>query len=426
MKIFFLPMDAHGHVNACIGLARMLKDFGHQCVFAVPKRWCKPIEEYDFKVEILDDPTVPDDEDTQKKWGTFMNKYAHTYSKSPKEQFVELIVPASVAFIDYVKIINDQLPALLESTNPDFIIIDFYVTVPSVINSGKPWALLYSCNPLRAYDGPNVPPYGFGLPIDTDQATTMSYKMFMAEAMKDVKSSFDEWLVSKGVTPEPFAIMKPSPYLNVYPFPADLDYTEIGPVPDKWFRLDHMVRKVQDGPLGFDEKFFDRPGKKIFFSLGSMGAADIELMKRLIGILGKSKHLFIVSKGPFHDKYELAENMVGGKYLNQMAILPRVDLVIHHGGNNTFVETLYFGKPFIVLPLFADQHDNGRRAEDKKIGRSFRPHHVTEDELLSAIDELLNDKELHDRVTKIGENIRNSKSIEDFNNKIEIIVAEHK
>lgn len=404
----------------------MLSDFGHQCVFAVPKRWSKPIEKYNFKVEILEDPTVPQDQDLQVKWGTFMNQYSHTFSKDPKEQFSELIVPASSAFVDYVKLMDDQLPAVIDSINPDFIIIDFYVMVPAVLKSGRPWALLYSCNPLRAYDGPNTPPSGFGLSVDTDPATSMSLKMSMVEAMKDIKTDFDEWLVSKGVTPVPFVLMAPSPYLNVYPYPSDLDYTEFGPVPDKWFRLDHMVRKVQDGPVGFDEEFFTRPGKKILLSLGSMGSSDIELMKRLVGILRKSKHLFIVSKGTFHDKFELAENMVGGKYLNQMAVIPRVDLVMHHGGNNTFIETLYFGKPFIVLPLFADQHDNGRRAEDKKIGRSFRPHHVSEDELLTAIDELLNDKDLHDRVAKIGENIRNSKSIEEFNKKIEEIVKEHK
>ncbi|NP_001310022.1 uncharacterized UDP-glucosyltransferase YjiC-like [Tetranychus urticae] len=426
MKIFFIPMDAFGHVNACIGLARMLSEFEHQCIFAVPKRWCKPIEEYNFKVEIVKDPTVPDDQDLQKKNGDFVNRYSHTLSKTPREQFIELLIPSINRDIHYAKIIDGQIPTILESIDPDLIIIDFYVTLPSVVNSGKPWIHLTSCNPLNLYAGPNVPPSCFGLSIDTDPDTVISYKQFIAESMKDVKSDFDEWLVSKGVKPEPFAISKSSPYLNVYSFPSDLDYSEFGPVPDKCFRLDHMVRLVQEDPLGFDEKFFDRPGKKILFSLGSMGAADVELMKRLVGILGKSKHLFIVSKGLFHDKYELPENMIGAKFLNQMAILPRVDLVIHHGGNNTFVESLYFGKPSIVLPLFGDQHDNGRRAEDKKIGRSFRPHHVTEDELLMAIDELLNDKELNNRVLKIGENIRNSKSIDDFNKKIEEIIKVHK
>ncbi|XP_053214569.1 uncharacterized UDP-glucosyltransferase YojK-like [Panonychus citri] len=423
MKIFFLPMDAHGHVNSCIGLARMLQDFGHQIVFGVPKRWSPSIEKYKFDIEILDDPSVPEDQDLQEKWGSFMGQHADAFGKEPKDQLKALIEPATRAFIEYVKIIDDQLASVFEKSNPDLIILDFYVTVPAVVKSGRPWMLLFSCNPLRLYEGPKTPMAGLGLSVDTDPSVTMQMQMLMMDVMKEVKSDFDKWLISKEVEPDLFTIMRLSPFLNLYSFPSDLDYFEFGSVPDKCFRLDHMVRKVEEGPLGFDESFFDRPGKKVFLSLGSMGSVDVQLMKRLVSICSKSKHQFIISKGLYHDKYELAENMVGGKYVNQMAILPKVDLVIHHGGNNSFVETIYFGKPCIVLPLFGDQHDNGRRVEDLKIGRSFRPHWVTEEELLTAIDELIEDKQLAEKLSKIGEKVRNSKSINDLNKKIEEIVS---
>ncbi|NP_001310042.1 uncharacterized UDP-glucosyltransferase YjiC-like [Tetranychus urticae] len=423
MKIFFLPMDGHGHINACIGLARMLRDYNHECTFAVTKPWINLIKDHEFAVETLHDPTVADDQDCLKKWGTFMFNLAYTFSKPPKEQIPLLSVPAYKSFIDYVKIIDHQLPALFEKLAPDLIIIDFYVTVPSIVKSGRPWILLYSCNPLKAYSGPNVPPSNFGLSVNTDPATSAELRSFLVDAMKDVKAEFDEWLKTKQIEPHPTALADISPYLNLYSYPTDLDYSEFGPVPDKWFRLDHMIRKVQGDPLGFDEAFFDRPGKKIYFSLGSMGGADVDLMKRMVNIMSKSKHLFIVSKGPFHDHFELAENMIGYKFINQMAVLSRVDLVIHHGGNNTFVETLYFGKPCIVLPLSGDQRDNGKRVEEKKIGRSFLPHSVDENEFLTAIDQLLDDQELIDRLKMIGENIRSSKSIELLNEKIKDLVS---
>ena len=67
-----------------------------------------------------------------------------------------------------------------------------------------------------------------------------------------------------------------------------------------------------------------------------------------------------------------------------------------------------------------------KRVEDHKIGRSFRPHSVKEDQLLTAIDELLNDQQLKEKLSLIGEKVRNSKSIIDLNNKIEQIVSSKK
>ena len=110
----------------------------------------------------------------------------------------------------------------------------------------------------------------------------------------------------------------------------------------------------------------------------------------------------IVSKGPQHDQLELAPNMAGAEFLPQTSILPQVDLVITHGGNNTVTESLYFGKPMVVLPLFWDQYDNAQRVHDTGFGVRLDTYGHTREELTSAIDGLLADEGLKARLAAVS------------------------
>jgi UDP:flavonoid glycosyltransferase YjiC (YdhE family) len=153
-----------------------------------------------------------------------------------------------------------------------------------------------------------------------------------------------------------------------------------------------------------------------------MGSVDVELMKRLVEILAKSPHKFIVSKGLLHDKYELADNMWGERSVPQTKVLPLVDLVITHGGNNTVTETFSFGKPMIVMPLFADQFDNAQRIHEKGFGIRLETYSFKEEELLTAIEKLLNDEVMKKRLAAASNRILNSDSLVKASELIEKLV----
>ena len=53
--------------------------------------------------------------------------------------------------------------------------------------------------------------------------------------------------------------------------------------------------------------------------------------------------------------------MIIDGWFPQPSVIPQVDAVIHHGGNNSFTECLYFGKPAIIMPYVWDGHDNATR-----------------------------------------------------------------
>ena len=129
-------------------------------------------------------------------------------------------------------------------------------------------------------------------------------------------------------------------------------------------------------------------------------------MQKLVGELAGSRHRVIVSKGPQADEFELAENMTGEEFLPQTAILPQVDLVITHGGNNTVTESLFFGKPMVALPLFWDQYDNAQRIDETGLGVRLDTYGHDGAELTGAIDRLLADAALADRLAAMSRRLR--------------------
>ncbi|XP_074596998.1 putative UDP-glucosyltransferase YojK [Brevipalpus obovatus] len=431
MKILILSVNGAGHINCCVGIGKVLYKFGHEIVFGVADSCSWLVDAFDFcSVELFRDPDLEEGKSIQQKWAEEMAEFCAVFRKTGEEQFNQMDHDVLIHFSQIVKNTDHLYAGVIEKVNPDMILIDCYVRVPSVETCGIPWAVINSSNSLRIYDGlPGAPPKYGGFALDQDQSVYDELYRVREKSIHDLNREYDEWLRSKGCSKRcssstgKYEIF--SPYLNIYIYPSDLDYTEFGKTPEGWFRADHAIRPIDNSPIGVDLDEFIQPGDKlIYFSLGSMASADLELMQRMIDIVKKSPHKFIISKGPLHEKIELPPNMIGGKYLNQLKILSKVDLVITHGGNNSFVEALYHGKPLIVIPLFGDQHDNGRRTEDKKIGRCFHPFKVTESELLNAIDQLLNDQELRKRVEAIGQRIRDSNYGENLSKKLESIVKD--
>ncbi|KAH9408267.1 hypothetical protein TYRP_011938 [Tyrophagus putrescentiae] len=114
---------------------------------------------------------------------------------------------------------------------------------------------------------------------------------------------------------------------------------------------------------------------------------------------------YIVSKGPRHEEFSLAENMWGERYLPQTSILPLVDLVITHGGNNTVTEVFALGKPMIVFPIYSDQFDNAQRLDELGYGVRLHTYSFTEEQLLTAIEKLLGDEQLKSKLAAASERI---------------------
>ena len=64
----------------------------------------------------------------------------------------------------------------------------------------------------------------------------------------------------------------------------------------------------------------------------------------------------------------------------------------------------------IVLPMMGDQYDNAQRVDDKGYGVRIEPYDFEEKDLLDAIEKLIHDKDLKQRLQVAAKRIENSNS----------------
>ncbi|MFI6319601.1 glycosyltransferase [Nonomuraea sp. NPDC050556] len=406
LTILFMPESAYGPTNNSIGIGDVLRRRGHRVVFAAEASWKGKLEALGFEEDLVDlaPPAEGADEeqDPGQFWKDFIRETAPEYRKTTLEQLATVTKPIWDSLIDGVKYCEPQLKAIIERVKPDVIVEDNVITFPALLTSGAKFVRIVSCNPLEVR-GDDIAPVFSGLPAD-HRGEWDAFRAEYDRTHREVWTAFNEWCVEQGTEPLPDLDFIHEGDLNLYVYPEILDYTEARPLGPSWSRLDSSVRETDDA---FELPFERKEGAGlVYFSLGSLGSSDVELMQRVIDVLGTTEHQFIVSKGPLHAEIKLAENMWGAEFLPQTKIIPLVDLVITHGGNNTTTEALHFGKPMILLPLFWDQYDNAQRVDELGYGVRLSTYTFTDDELKGAVERLLGDTELRARLDAAGAEIR--------------------
>ena len=225
----------------------------------------------------------------------------------------------------------------------------------------------------------------------------------------DLHADFSEFMQERGCPPLPeLEFIHRSPYLNLFLYPEEADYERSRPLGPMWERLDSCVRK--EGLGDFEVPRGDGP--LVYLSLGSLGSADVELMQRLVDLLAAGGYRAIVSKGPQHDQIELRDGQAGAELVPQPALLPLVDAVITHGGNNTVTECLHFGKPMVLLPLFWDQYDNAQRMDELGLGVRLPTFEFEDAQLGEAIERLTGDEALAGRLGEIATRLQGNPGTE--------------
>ena len=398
--VVFFPEGAFGPTNNCIGIANVLRQRGHRVVFVVEESFAGTLAAKGFEERLMrlqPPPEVP--EEPGQFWKDFIRDTAPHFRGSTTEQLETLILPIWQQLVSGAMYVEDRLGEIFAEVQPDVIVQDNVIAFPAVLAAGVPWVRIVSSNPLEMPDA-GLPPVFSGLPA-ADSTGWQAFRDTYSSLCKDLHGAFDDFVQARGCPALPVGeFMIESPYLTLYVYPRDADYPRTTNLASTVHRLESSVRTT-DPPFSVPAQL-EGDGKLIYVSLGSLGAAEPELMGRLVDLLGRTPHRVIVSLGPQAGQLALPDNIYGEEFLPQPSILPMVDAVITHGGNNTTTECFFFGKPMLVLPLFWDQYDNAQRMDELGLGVRLPTFEFEDAQLGEAIERLLADEALAGRLKEIS------------------------
>src|SRR5262249_12383357 len=308
LTILFMPESAYGPTNNCIRIGRVLERRGHRVVFAAEASWKGKLEPLGFEEDLVDlAPPAEDaaEQDAGRFWTDFITETAPEFRKPTIEQLATFIEPVWASLIDGATYCEPQLRAILDRARPDVIVEDNVNAFPALLTHGAPWVRIMSCNPLELKD-PALPPTFSGYPI----ADPSGWEGFRAEYERTHRATWETYnafVVEAGAPPLPdLEFIHESEHLNLSVYPGIADYPRSVAAAATWHALPSSVRTT-DEPWEVPDELRSGKGALVYLSLGSLGSADVDLMRRLVAVLAHTPHRYVVSKGPRADEFDLPD-----------------------------------------------------------------------------------------------------------------------
>ncbi len=403
--IAFFPEAAFGPALNSVGIAQACEKLGHKAVFLSDPGFLEVYQGYGFEAYpvALSEPMEP--EAMAKFWEDFINGHIPNFRLSPYDQVDNYVKECWEAIVDSAKWAEKDLPGVLGRIKPDMICVDNVIMFPAIKQFGVPWVRIISCSENEIPD-PKVPPHLSGCSVH-DSECCAAYDAHFKQVIKPIHEDYNRFLDSCGETAyELGEFFEASPTMNLLLYPEPAKFEREQPLdPARFQYLEGCVREEEAYPLPEFKSNQDKP--LLYISFGSLGSGDTDLLKRLIDVVADLPYRALVNVGDYMEAYsDIPDNVHIASWYPQPSVIPQVDAVIHHGGNNSFTECLYFGKAAIIMPYVWDGHDNAMRVQETGHGFGFHRYDWTTDELVAALDQCINDSVMLARMKATSEHMQ--------------------
>jgi MGT family glycosyltransferase len=403
-RVLFANQPQVGHLNTLLSIALQMRDDGHSVHFLVPG-W------RGFKTSIQVLKTAFKIPETLRGHGIGVDLVRPPLSVIWNGLFLPL--KSGYAELQHaINIMSLGIPAytrrflrLLDRDRPDAMVVDFSLLGASLAAeiANIPYAVVYHSGlPFR---GQGIPPFGSGLPIGAATNVTREFEIREERLLKKltdrVNAARRRWRLLPVVED---VLRRPiSPWLNLVTSVSAAEAPRDNLTDTTMFIGPCFGKRKSPGEFPFDR--LDAQKFKVYVSLGTVFNNKPEVFRKILQALDSPIYQVIVSAGAAFEKLQkgpVPSNAMLFKSVPQVDLLPRIDLFLSHGGNNSINEALAAGKPIVVLPIGGEQGDNASRITNLGVGQKLDTNRFTEAEVLAAVESVRADSGFRNRAEAIS------------------------
>jgi zeaxanthin glucosyltransferase len=353
-RFLFFPLPLAGHIYPAAAVAQSLTERGHEVAWIGAQARLRPI--------IGDEPVV---------YPTGMRPYrgqADTGLNSVRSLWQEFVVP-------YTKFTLPAVEKAVQADQPDVLVVDQHAMAGALVaqRHGLPWATMASSSMELTEPFRDNPPI-------------MAWLDGLQDTMKAMAGR-----------PDDPVDLRNSPYL-VIAFISELLAGAGLPgyrFPGHWALVGPATGTRSGGP-DFPWDWLDPARPHVLITVGTMAEANAvdptqfyTRAVRALDELGDGVQGIIIA--PDGEVPDPPPHVLTRPRVPLLDLLPRLDAVVCHGGQNTVCEALSFGVPLVIAPLTRDQPINASRVAALGAGLRASFSRVTPGQLAAAVTTLLTD-----------------------------------
>lgn len=395
LKFMFAPMSYMlSHICRCVEIAKVLRDRGHDVVFAVedPERpgWRSGVAvKNGFRWVHVQE-----------------QNYGYIFNRLETKGFlyvaVDLLNLGHWTPLD--KIFQDYIDAI-EKEKPDIIVGDASIAASNAAYiKGIPAAGI-----TNSYAGKFV-----SWPSITYPAIQIWDKLYLERFRRPIYAKYNKKPIDSVRLFKSIPMISPD-LDGLYDYPKDWNWKMVGPI---------LSEPPVSMPDWFDEL---KDGKtNIYFSLGTTGMLD-PLLRRVYADFAKLPYRFVVTTGGQATPETIAmapSNFRIAEYAPGRAVLKECKAIIFHGGNSTMYQALEAGVPMIALWNQLEQKLTGAMLVRRGMGLCNQARKTSSAWLVNAIDEVMKNPKYGEAVRRFSADVAAARGAETAANVLEEVARE--